>query len=386
MFLLSGKMQNFKCSLCEKTFPSSGRLKAHEAKDIPCDFICRECGEECFNRHRYYRHKKGTDCELNCQKQLVVHQKTKAVEKKAKKVFASKEVMESPDNLVPLSDFMSYETYKDFLSKVNEHGQDCRVTLRETTTTVVKEVIVEAPDIEKLQNLLTALRPAALTSLRTLENGRDLDKIVVDVMGQVHARSQLPEHHSIVLSDASRNSSKMYSRDPSTQKCQWNKHPKSSTMGVLNQHGPNMVSLLLEDAVRKLCDATFIRDYTDRRERGYPIRSSDRYACVYLVTEDEENALIIHYDEDAVFYSLDSEDNTPLRVEYILFEDMFTCDENFQEAADRLRSSVENRKDEVLRRLKTLMINEKILIEFLHSIQPMKNCIKMLDEPRILLD
>lgn len=274
-------------------------------------------------------------------------------------------------NLVPISDFMKYEAYADLVSKVKDHGKDCKVTFRKTTT-VVEEIIVEAPDLERMQDLLQTLRPAAMTSLQTLEPGKDLDRIVMNVMTQVHANALNPEHHSIVLSDASRNSSRMYMRNPDTKECDWNIHPKASAIGVLNQHGPNMVSLLLDDAVEKLSDGTFIRDYTDRHEKGLKISAKDQLPCVYLRTEDEDYVLIIHYDEDAVFYALNDNDNTPLKVEYILFEDLFVCDEKFQVRVINLRESINNRKQEVLHKLQTLMISEKVLMKFLHSIQPMK--------------
>jgi len=273
------------------------------------------------------------------------------------------------EHLIPITDFMSYEAYSDLAAKVKEHGKDCKVTFRKT---VVQEIIVEAPDLDRMREVLSALRPAAMTSLQTLEPGKDLDKIVLNVMEQVHASALNPEHHSIVLSDSSRNSSRMYTRDPTTKECDWNFHPKALALGVLNQHGPNMVSLLLDDAVEKLCDGTFIRDYTDRTEKGLSIKPKDQLPCVYLNSNDEDYVLILHYDEDAMFYALEEDDNTPIKVEYILIEDVFVCDETFQGRVLDLRQSINNRKHEVLNKLKSLMINDKVLINFLHSIQPMK--------------
>jgi len=173
----------------------------------------------------------------------------------------------------------------------------------------------------------------------------------------------------------------MYLRDPETLQCKWDKHPKTATIGVLNRHGPNMVSLLLNDAVNKLYNGTFIRDYTKKRAEGVLIKPDDRLPCVYL--NSNNNILIIHYDEDAIFYAMNY-DKIPLRVEYMVIDDVFACpdEDRFIQAISDLRQSINNRTDEVLNELKSLMIDEKVLIKFLHSIQPMKRG----EEPRILLE
>lgn len=49
---------NTTCEKCQKTFETFVKLKAHEAKDIPCDFVCQICDKQCYNRHKYYRHMK----------------------------------------------------------------------------------------------------------------------------------------------------------------------------------------------------------------------------------------------------------------------------------------------------------------------------------------
>ena len=46
------------CVKCQKKFDTFVKLKAHEAKDIPCDFVCQICDKQCYNRHKYYRHMK----------------------------------------------------------------------------------------------------------------------------------------------------------------------------------------------------------------------------------------------------------------------------------------------------------------------------------------
>lgn len=47
------------CSKCHKDFDTAVKLKAHQAKDMPCDFICKKCNQKCYNRHKYYRHMKS---------------------------------------------------------------------------------------------------------------------------------------------------------------------------------------------------------------------------------------------------------------------------------------------------------------------------------------
>lgn len=339
------------CIKCQHAFDSEAKLEAHKQKKVPCDFVCT-CGKKFPNRYKYYRHQKDKcDVKRRTKKEPVFDYENNTVSIDGKE-------------LVPINDFVSHDVY----TSLNQ-PKNYKVTMRET---IVKEVIVEGPDLNRIKAILASLQPAAISSLKTLDDTSDINEVVFDVMGQVHADPAKPEHHTILLSDASRNSSRMYARNPVDDGCRWVVHPRDTALQMLKQHSSNVVSLLLDSAVDKLLNGTFLRNYTEKKEKGLAIRPEDRIACVYMNSRDEKDyVMILHFDEE---FSVRKFDNVevPLRAEYILVHDLFDCPDEFHSKISNLRSSIRTRKDEVLNELKHLMIDEKTLIKFLHSIEPKK--------------
>ena len=104
---------SYLCGKCTKGFPTSMKLENHQKKNIPCDFVCNDCGEEYYDRHRYYRHKKSKECEI---RQKIRLKKQRLKERKAVKQIKTTVVKKTQDSeLIPITDFMSYETYADLV-------------------------------------------------------------------------------------------------------------------------------------------------------------------------------------------------------------------------------------------------------------------------------
>lgn len=263
------------------------------------------------------------------------HKQKKAVE--GTKTTTVLDKFEPVVETVPLDDF--HALYLAMLKEANEHN--CEITI----------INIRPMNRHILRNVPES---AYMTCLQSLSPQKDLDTVAVDILNRVHADRNNPSNHSICLADPSRNTAKIYSRVG--EKVGWILHQKHDALKRLKDHSTDLILILLEHAVLKLQNASYIRNYKMKQAQGSVMRS-DRFPCVCMT--DEQEFVMIAFGEPQF--------HDELIVETIPFDDLFSpVEEDLKKYAD-LRNRIGERKVHIAERLKNLIIDERHLIEFLQK-------------------
>lgn len=343
---------SFPCEKCDKEFSTEQSMKRHQRKKLPCDLKCKTCNAPAFNSaSTYYRHmqkehdvaKKRTDNEvLDCSKL-------------EKLDFSQQDKQQT----VPLSDFR--ELYEWMVREAREN--DCEITFRQMFLTEIKIKASDNTDRERMRRVLETLQNSAcLTSLQSLSKSSDLGRVAVEILDKVHASEDTPENHSICMADMSRKTTKFFTR--SGDKCGWELQPKEAALQKLNSHSSDLLAILLKHAVEKLQDASFIRNYKKRLANNN-VHPRHRMPCLCMTDGTEY-----------VMLSLDSmsplqfDEEEPLNVEYVSFDDLFSPGDIDPNTFADLRNKAMERRKDVLDQLKELLIDERHLIDFLRKSRP----------------
>lgn len=346
------------CGRCGKSLSNERSLARHLRKNLPCDLKCPVCEKKCETKYQFYRHRENAH-------PMVIDSESEESEEEESHVgfeiakrplfFNPEDEMIDSDDLkkltptetVPLDDF--HELYLQMLKEANEN--DCEITIREIKIRPRKRT-----DHQRMQRVINSLQESAyMSSLQTLSSYQKLDHVAVTVLEKVHADRNSPGHHSICLADPSRKTTKIFSRNGT--KVGWVLHQKDEALRKLNVHSTDLIAILLEHAVEKLQNASFIRNYKQKLAERRVFRS-DRVPCVSMT--DSKEYVIICLDQDYEKY-----ENVYLNVENISYDDLFVPGDIDPECFEILRRFINERKDQIIDQLKTLIIDERHLIEFL---------------------
>lgn len=321
-------MKKFVCPKCTRSVASEFSLQRHLKKNLPCDFQCRLCEFKGKNRHQYYRHMKRNHPDE------VIKRKKQKIEPKVDKRQKQSEEEEIVDvvHITPLEDFRW-----EFTNEID--GFDVTVTIRAKT--------MEAR--ERLQKMLARITPhSVMDALRFLDQDSsesNMERAVTEALHRVHTMPNYPEMHSICLSDISRRSVQFYSRpDPTTDHCQWITHPRESSLDLLVQHARNLFSCLLEIGFASLVIQVY---------RGQ----------IVFTMQHSKQTLMVRYEKDW--------DMVSARVRYNAKQEEYDeCPPSRTEEAAQHLHIIEERKTEVMQRIKEAMPQRDHLIHFLDRGRP----------------
>lgn len=363
------KKMSFICHKCDKALSSKRSLSYHLNKSLPCDLICKVCDFKCSYRAQYYRHMRTHE------------EESQEIEKKED---SEEEILELPraeypeglvpfkdyledhphkPELIPIDDFVNHSDYIKLLQEVSD-AEDCEITMRE----IIREVVVKPTartNLDRVNKAIFGLDPSVyMKSLQCLSNRKQLDDIACDVLTNLHGDEKKPEHHTICLSDSSRKTAKIYTRIPGDRPT-WTLHPREASLHIIRKHTSNVMSLLLEHAVERLQDTSYIRDYHRKHAMG-KVSQQDRIPCVCM--SDSSDYIMICFDHEANICGMMEE--TPLLVEYVSYDDLFSPGNIDPVCFERLRESIQSRKEQILEQLHSLIIDEKKLVKFLNHTRP----------------
>ena len=363
---------SFVCYKCDKGLSSKRSLAYHLTKSLPCDLTCTVCEFKCSYRAQYYRHMKTHEEEIsekiNTEKVLDTDDEILELPRAEYPdgLVPFKQYLEEQSyrpELIPIDDFVNHSEYVRLLQEVSD-TEECEITMRE----IIREVVVKPSaktDLDRVRKAIYGLDPSIyMKSLQCLSGNRQLDDIACDILTHVHGDEKKPEHHTICLSDSSRKTAKIYTRIPGDRPT-WTLHPREASLHILRKHTSNVMSLMLEHAVEKLQDTSYIRNYHMKHSLG-KVSQHDRVPCVCM--SDSSDYIMICFDNDADIGGM--MDETPLLVEYVSYDDLVAPGDIDHECFTRLRETIRSRKEQIMEQLQFLLIDEKKLVKFLNHTRP----------------
>lgn len=355
---------SFQCQHCGKKLSTNQRLYYHQYETkIPCDYKCRECGKDCKSKNGFKHHKKF-ECDDNgvVQPRRTVTKKRKTettVVSSKENVSDVKEIVQTgvepaepaeptiliakdfSNQPIPINDFnvdvlkmfrhSSVEDIERALGAKVELIRQAGVTdmaflnrdgnIQYDRVSFQKEsIIIRTIDARKA--LTNNMMYSAMLSLRPEVEMQSIERIATDMMYNLLHHND-PRLHNICLGDAKRCTVHMLSRDTESHERRWMLHEKQTGMEELNNFARNLLEFLLESGTQSLVSAIW---------RGKPCLSLAGDIGWSVILFDSPRGLIV--------------DKT------ISEELMYSPINNL----DTLMQLVQARKDEVLEKLKQLII------------------------------
>lgn len=259
-------------------------------KRMPCDYQCRLCDFKGKDRHHYYRHMKREHPDNDDKTIVVVNN-------------ASTEL-----DITPIDDF------RRFVIEDN----DVQISIRAKTLEGKR----------RLERMLSTSAPGGIMQvLRQLDSNNDeyLENTITSLLSMVHSQPDVPQLHSVCLSDIARRSVSFYSRSESDD-CRWIVHPQESSMHILTQHARDLFSCILQAGLAALIIQVW---------KGTEI---------ILTMNTGDRILVLRYDREF--------DNICVRTDRYDREFFTECPESRSAEVAELLKLIENRKEQVLQAVK----------------------------------
>ena len=288
------------CMKCSKILCSKRSLNNHKKRRVPCDYQCRLCIFIGRDRHHYYRHMKK------------MHPSNKPKKNESTQLVPKKSI-----EITPIEDFRRFVI----------EDKDMKISIKVEAKTLKGKL--------RLEKMLEQMAPGGIMQvLRQLDSDNDqfLDNTLTGMLSMVHSQPEVPQLHSICLSDIARRSVSFYSRGSGGDKgdddsdCKWVVHPQESSIHILTQHARDLFSCLMTAGLAALtiqvCDDDII-----------------------LTMSAGKRILVISYDR--------SFDTISVRTERYNPELFLECPESRSAEAAELLEIIEQRRDQVLLAVKS---------------------------------
>ena len=203
------------------------------------------------------------------------------------------------------------------------------------------EITIRPKTLEMRNFLMQATPGSIMQVLRQLDSDMDeyLPNTITGILSEVHTRPDVPELHSICMSDIARRSVSFYSRlNEDSDECQWVVHPQESSIQVLTQHARDLFSCLLEIGLAGLV----IQVWKDEE--------------IVLTMTKGERILMVQYEDDF----------DQIRVRTNKFDPKYltACPESRSSEAAVLLKIIEDRKTHVLKMVKHRVMPKRKQIDF----------------------
>ena len=340
---------SFKCSKCSKLLSSLQRLATHMAKAIPCDFKCKQCDFHGENVKSYLSH-------------ALTHKIDKVEDEPSKEVVLDIEPLRRPPPRVRLPGMPQATPAGRPLIPIQDFDPQC---LKELAALANKE------DVEiVLERIRMTIRPLKQRraeeavksfqksdyahSLRCLDQG--INTAAANILSKFHGDPERPEQHTIKMGDISRKMINIYSRPSEEDQSQWLSFAKEPALTTLSEHASAVLTYALELAANML---------------RYKFCVKEKTVCFCLHDEVLNKNLII-VDEEEFEGTSTPTVNAALGIQptlKVMFYDDVLTDivqgYGYTAKAIKLGELINQKTEEVLEQLKTLVLTEADVISFL---------------------
>lgn len=326
--------KKFACNLCDKRFTSNSRRHYHLFNtQVPCNLVCRTCGEVQLSKVHYKEHAKG--CKEDRSLQMVQAEVQRPQQRRPLPMqdfdheALAVSALIGDDTLEFTTTQLGNATFKhtfvnkrgymvDIESKYNiavEH----KYTIRATNA---KQAITG----QMMYDTMNGMRP-----------GSDLRYWASNMMHSA-MRQNDAALHNMYLSDMSRGTVRTLMRTPMTDEPAWNVLSKQEAYNVFNEHARRLFAFILEAGTQSLASAVWV--------------ARNNQECLAL---DGESGWSI------VFFQAD--DN--LQVDRTQNDQLVYPDSPPRETDVQLMRMIHTRKNEVIAKLQNLIIKHKDVEECL---------------------
>jgi len=340
-------MDSFPCPKCSKVLSTKYWLDQHIEKPLPCDFKCKLCDFKGKDRYQYYRHQKTK------------HPKTTlsiiSTQKEEDDVLTLEPVQpQGQIDFIPIEDFNwkylesiadNVEVSERFYEKV-EHSKDKdgkdaveRIQGYERRTKL----------IFRAENARRSLPNAIMSNiLSCLCNRCDLSEMMLKLLHDVHAQRAEPRLLTIRANDVNRKNVSIYSRPPPTDECFWMTNSNSVALKKTRDHCESLFKFALVSAIESL----------------YPALQVEPSRVVWLVCPSKIPGTNLH----KAFTLTKDRNGCDLVCEHqIQSEDLIKLTDEtnkFYGFSKQIRAKIEQRREDILERLKQVVMDDKQLNEF----------------------
>lgn len=279
---------NFQCPLCQKFLATRWALTCHSKKKIPCNLQCPDCSYVSVSTNTYKMHIKTHQQSQQIEEQSQqIEQQSQQIEQQSQQIeqqsqqlelfkqqlqqielrqTQSQQIVESQQtqiqqiqekqkivkrddiDIIPIQDFQ--QRYQDVISTISEDENEIKLEC-------VTKIAIERREtyIIRKRNARAAITNQMLCrTLEVMRPNKDINIVLENVMYDLmrHTDSRL---HNIYLSDLTRGTVKIYTRNDEKNICYWQVHPKHIANKLINEHAHNMFIFLLDAGIDSLVSA-----------------------------------------------------------------------------------------------------------------------------------
>jgi len=274
------------------------------------------------------------------QHQIEVHVETVNIEEEDVVELVPKQ--DDVVELIPIDDFKDWNV----LSSANEE-----LTMNENNNgdlimeyTYKRTVVIRSQVLKDLLKTNTVKR--AMQALEFKNDNDNLKRLVRQLVYNIHCQKDEPYFHSIRNTDISRGTVKIYNRESDSEKCVWNFHRPKYAVNILNNHARNLTSFLLQAGINMMESKLWFSK-----------------KCVVMFVPDDEYPLVIYFDNDEQCIKV-------LRGKGFVIDDLTKCPENLSSESARLRTLVDERKNDIVLQLEQVSMDENQWKQFYDFSRP----------------
>lgn len=221
-------------------------MKRHLEKFVPCDSVCRVCGEALNNYDQWKWHMK--------QEHLEEWQAKSQVEVEVDDILRE----HAHASRIPIEDFQWQNATVENGTPLEDFEVKIR-TIKEITLTVGgEEIVVQAETVQKIKTRVKRIRNSFDTemiqqAMRTIAPYTDVDQAAFQVLSMAIQPRRANQLANILLSDQARRSIRCLSRpDVDSDDCQWVSRPKNEGRLTIQRHLKNLLPMLIAEGCQKL--------------------------------------------------------------------------------------------------------------------------------------